>query len=105
MVFKTLRLFLVDSIFKASLENLGAIITSRKISFIFNTNFLVTSQLQATMPPKTLWGSVLRADSQASIIFVFVDTPHGLACFIMAIVGSLNSLISSYAASESFILL
>ena len=95
----------VRNIFKASFVNPGAKITSKNISCIFSASSLLTSLLHITIPPKALCGSVFNASFQASRINLLEATPQGLACFIIAIVGLLNSLISSYAASESLILL
>ena len=59
----------------------------------------------ATMPPKALTGSAANAVFQAVVKSAAVATPHGLACLMMAMVGSSNSATSSNAASVSLMLL
>ena len=79
--------------------------TSKKISDICLATSSVRVLFNATIPPKALVLSVLNAFSQAFVIFLFCETPHGLACLIMATAGSLNSFTNSKAASASLKLL
>ena len=80
-------------------------ITSKNICEIFFAISSFIGLLSATIPPKELVGSVLKALSHASEIFFCSETPQGLACLIIATAGLENSFTNSKAASESLKLL
>jgi len=61
--------------------------------------------LAATIPPKALTGSAASAFCHAVARSAAEATPQGLACLMMAMLGSVNSAASSNAASVSFRLL
>ena len=79
--------------------------TSLKIEVIRFAVSLSMILLVAMIPPKALTVSHLYASSHALLNELALATPQGFACFIIATVGSENSLTSFSAASVSFTLL
>ena len=59
--------------------------TSRNNLFNSVARFLLILKLQDTIPPNALIGSHARANSQLLRWFLFIETPHGLACFTITV--------------------
>ena len=60
-----------------------AMITSKKISFIFSANSFVTTPFTATTPPNAETGSHLSASTYASTRLSRIAKPHGFPCFVI----------------------
>ena len=86
-------------------SNDGATIISKKLLLSIFARSDFTFLLSKTTPPKALTGSDSRALKYALLMFFADPTPHGLLCFIITQVGSINSLRQFSPSSTSRILL
>ena len=80
-----LKFFFFFNIFKALFSIPLQIITSKYIFFSSNAKFFLILKLQATIPPNALIGSHASACLKLFKLFLFIETPHGLAWLIIAV--------------------